>query len=142
MLINTHSHLKRFYQQHQTAIDTLSLLGQMLLTAIAVMVLLSVLGWATAINYASAWCDRLVESSLDSAYLQTSSLPANPPTVTQLTQQETTVPTEEELTEDVATISTLKPETPAPPTAKPSTTFRNIKKQAARNQMALQSVLR
>jgi hypothetical protein len=142
MLINTHSHLKRFYQQHQTEIDTLSLLGQMLLTAIAVMVLLSVLGWATAINYASAWCDCLVESSLDSAYLQTSSLPANPPTVTQLTQQETTVLAEEELTEAVATISTLKPETPAPPTAKPSNTFRNIKKQATRNQMALQSVLR
>lgn len=136
MLINTHSHLKRFYQQHQATIDTLSLLGQMLLTAIAVMGLLSLLGWATAINYAADWCDRLVESSLD---------PANPtqsPTVIQLTQQEETVLTKTELTEDIDLVKALEPEISALPIDKPIPTFKNIKKQATRNQMALQSVLR
>ena len=137
MFINTQSHLKRFYQQHQTTIDTLSLLGQLLITAIAVMVLLSVLGWATAINYASAWCDRLVESSLDSAN------PLQLPTVIQSTQQQETIAqTKAELTTDVHTVNALETEIPAPPTDKPSNTFRNIKQQATRNQMALQSVLR
>ena len=137
MFINTQSHLKRFYQQHQTTIDTLSLLGQLLITAIAVMVLLSVLGWATAINYASAWCDRLVESSLDSAN------PPQPPTVIQSTQPETTLLAKSEFGEDIAsTVNALETEIPAPLTPKPSNTFRNIKQQATRNQMALQSVLR
>jgi hypothetical protein len=136
MFINTQSHLKRFYQQHQTEIDTLSLLGQMLLTAIAVMFLLAVLGWATAINYAADWCDRLVESSLDSAN------PPQPLTVIQLVQQEDTLLGKTELTEDIATVNALEPEAPALPTPKPNNTFRNIKEQATRNQMALQSVLR
>jgi hypothetical protein len=141
MLINTHSHLKRFYQQHQTEIDMLSLLGKMLLTAIAVIVLLSVLGWATAINYASAWCDRLVESSLDCAN------PPHPPTVIQLTQQEEVVltKTEQSELEDVTTVvavAALEPAVTALPTDRPSSTFRHIKKQATKNQMALQSVLR
>jgi hypothetical protein len=140
MLINTHSHLKRFYQQHQTAIDTLSLLGQLLLTAIAVMFLLSLLGWATAINYAADWCDRLVESSLDSAN------PPHPQTVIQLTQQEAVLTkTERSELEDAATvlaIAALEPTVTALPTDKPSSTFSPIKKQATINQMALQSVLR
>jgi hypothetical protein len=135
MLINTHSHLKRFSQKHSSTIDTLLLLGQLLLTAIAVMVLLSILGWATAINYAMDWCDRLVESSLD---------PVHPPqaiTVIQFAQQEETVLTKIELTEDIA-VKALEPEIPALPIDKPIPTFKNIKKQATRNQMALQSVLR
>jgi hypothetical protein len=137
MLINTYSYLKRFRQQYQTQIDTLSLLGQMLVTTIAVMFLLSVLGWATAINYAADWCDRLVESSLDSAN------PPQPPTVIQSTQPETTVLAKSEFVEEIAsTVNALETEIPAPSTAKPSNTFRNIKKQATRNQMALQSVLR
>jgi hypothetical protein len=140
MLINTHSHLKRFSQKHSSTINTLLLLGQMLMTAIAVMVLLSILGWATAINYAMDWCDRLVESSLD---------PANPPqaataTVIQLTQREEVVLTKTELgeTEAAATGDTLEPELPAPPIDQPISAFKNIKKQATKNQMALQSVLR
>ncbi len=137
MLINTHRHFKHFYQQHQTAIDTLSLLGQLLLTAIAVMGLLSLLGWATAINYAADWCDRLVESSLDSAN------PPEPPTVIQSIQPETPVLTKSEFVEEIAsTVNALEPEIPAPPTDKPSNSFRNIKQQATKNQMALQSVLR
>ena len=137
MLINTYSYLKRFRQQHQTQIDMLSLLGQLLVTAIAIMVLLSVLGWATAINYASAWCDRLVESSLDSAN------PLQLPTVIQSAQQQETIAqTKAELTADVHTVNALETEIPTPPTSTPSNTFRNIKKQATRNQMALQSVLR
>jgi hypothetical protein len=137
MLINTHSHLKRFFQQHSSTIDTLLLLGQMLLTAITVMFLLSILGWATAINYAMDWCDRLVESSLDSAN------PPQPLTVIQSMPPETTVLTKAEFVEDIAsTVNALKTEPTALPTDQPSTTFRNIKKQATRNQMALQSVLR
>jgi hypothetical protein len=135
MLINTHSHFKRFAQKHSSTINTLSLLGQMLLTAIAVMFLLAILGWAAAISYASDWCDRLVESSLDSA---------NPPqstTVIQLTQQEEIVLTKTELIEDIA-VKALEPKIPALLVDKPDTTFRNIKKQATRNQMALQSILR
>jgi hypothetical protein len=136
MLINTHSHLKRFYQQHQTEIDTLSLLGQLLLTAIAVMFLLSLLGWATAINYAADWCDRLVESSLGSEH------PPEPPTVIQLMQQEAPVPTNTKLAEAAATVDTLEPEVPALTADKPQIAFRNIKQQATKNQMALRSVLR
>jgi hypothetical protein len=144
MFINTQSHLKRFYQQHQATIDTLSLLGQLLITAIAVMFLLSILGWATAITYASDWCDRLVDSSLDSANLRASNLSTNPPqptSVAELRQREAVVPTKTELTDDIATVSTLEPEIPVLTTKKPNTTFRNSKKQATRNQMALQSVL-
>jgi hypothetical protein len=140
MLINTHSHLKRFSQQHSSTINTLLLLGQMFLTAITVMVLLSILGWATAINYAMDWCDRLVESSFE---------PMNPPqattaTVIQLTQREEVVLTKTELAETEAadTVATLEPEIPALPIDQPISTFKNIKKQATKNQMALQSVLR
>lgn len=136
MLVNTHSHFKRFYQQHQTEIDMLSLLGQMLLTAIAVMVLLSVLGWATAINYAADWCDRLVESSLGSEN------PPESPTVIQLIQQEAPVLTKTELIADAVKVDTLKTQFPALTTDEPQIAFRNIKQQATRNQMALQSVLR
>jgi hypothetical protein len=135
MLINTHSHLKRFSKEHSSTIDTLLLLGQLLLTAIAVMVLLSILGWATAINYAMDWCDRLVESSLEPVH------PTQSPTVIQFAQQEETVLTKIELTEDIA-VKALEPKIPALPIDKPIPTFKNIKKQATRNQMALQSVLR
>lgn len=101
------------------------------------MGLLSLLGWATAINYAADWCDRLVESSLDSAN------PPEPPTVIQSIQPETPVLTKSEFVEEIAsTVNALEPEIPAPPTDKPSNSFRNIKQQATKNQMALQSVLR
>jgi hypothetical protein len=140
MLINTHSHLKRFSQKYSSTINTLSLLGQMLLTAIAVMFLLAILGWATAISFASDWCDRLVESSLDSAN------PPRPQTVIQLTQQEAVLTkTERSELEDAATVfavAALEPTVTALPTDKPSSTFRHIKKHATKNQMALQSVLR
>jgi Rho termination factor, N-terminal domain len=69
MFINTSNRFTGFYNSHKTTIDTLLLLVQLVAMAIALLTLLSLLGWALAISEAIAWLDRLVEDSLESQRL-------------------------------------------------------------------------
>ncbi len=66
MFINTSNRFTRFYTTNKTAIDTLLLLLQLIAMAIALLGLLSLLGWALAISQAGAWLNQLVEDSLRS----------------------------------------------------------------------------
>jgi hypothetical protein len=64
MFINTSSRLTKFYTAHKTTIDTLILIAQLICYAIALLGLLSLLGWTLATSQAVAWMNKLVEDSL------------------------------------------------------------------------------
>jgi hypothetical protein len=64
MFINTSNRLTNFYTSNKLTIDTLLLIVQLVAMAIALLGLLSLLGWVLAISQVIAWLNKLVEDSL------------------------------------------------------------------------------
>ncbi len=80
MLISTYDRLTGFYRTHEQTIDTVLEIGQVIAGLLALLVLVSLLGWIHATAYATNWLDKLVESSLGDSRIR-GSLPGFEPSI-------------------------------------------------------------
>ena len=80
----------KFYRTHKTQWVAFLTIGQLIAIAIALLTLLSILGWSLAISQAIAWLNRLVTDSLPPQKLLMPSLDA-------VAATDTTMPTANEI---------------------------------------------
>jgi hypothetical protein len=71
----------KFYRTHKTQWVAFLTIGQLIAIAIALLTLLSILGWSLAISSAIAWLNRLVENSIEPQRLLMPAKDVSPPTV-------------------------------------------------------------